>query len=74
MSKNLKTLLQPWTKIVQSYNITGIASDSRKITTGNLFCALQGNTCHGKKFIQEAIDNGAIAILCEIKKKNVTDI
>lgn len=74
MENNLKTLLQPWMKIIQSYNITGITSDSREVTTGNLFCALQGNKFHGKQFIKEAIDNGAIAILYEIKKKNITDM
>ncbi|XBC43505.1 MAG: Mur ligase domain-containing protein [Buchnera aphidicola (Meitanaphis flavogallis)] len=74
MKHNLQTLLQPWMNITQSYNITGIASDSRKVTTGNLFCALQGNIFHGRQFIKKAIDNGAIAILCETKKKNIMDI
>jgi len=43
--------------------ITGIADDSRRVSPGNLFCALQGTRVDGEIFIQEAIDRGAAAIV-----------
>ncbi|XBC42478.1 MAG: UDP-N-acetylmuramoyl-L-alanyl-D-glutamate--2,6-diaminopimelate ligase [Buchnera aphidicola (Meitanaphis elongallis)] len=68
MKHDLKNLLKPWINIIRTYKITGITSDSRKVTSGYLFCALQGTKCHGKIFIKKSIKNGAIAILCETKQ------
>lgn len=46
-------------------DINGVEHDSRKITNNNLFIAHKGFTHDGHDFIEEAIDNGAIAILAE---------
>ena len=46
-------------------DITNIASDSRKIFEGGLFFAIKGFTLDGTKFIDSAIENGAIAIVVE---------
>lgn len=43
--------------------ITGLASDSRKVVTGNLFVALAGTQSDGADFIEEALARGAVAIL-----------
>lgn len=43
--------------------IKGIAFDSRNVSKGSLFFALPGNTVHGNDFIEEAINNGAVAII-----------
>ncbi|XBC44562.1 MAG: UDP-N-acetylmuramoyl-L-alanyl-D-glutamate--2,6-diaminopimelate ligase [Buchnera aphidicola (Schlechtendalia peitan)] len=69
MKNDLKYLLQPWINMITSHQITGITLDSRKVKPGNLFCALQGAKKHGDIFIEQAIKNGAIAILCETKQK-----
>ncbi|MEA1975387.1 MAG: UDP-N-acetylmuramoyl-L-alanyl-D-glutamate--2,6-diaminopimelate ligase [Bacillota bacterium] len=45
--------------------ILGIESDSRKIKNGYLFVAINGETVDGHKFINSAIDNGAIAVIVE---------
>ena len=45
--------------------ISGIESDSRKVQKGYLFAALKGVTFNGEEFIAQAIQNGAVAILCE---------
>ncbi len=46
-------------------NISGIASDSRKIAKGWLFVAVHGVNIDGHKFIPDVIAAGACAIVCE---------
>lgn len=45
--------------------LTGIKSDSRKVTAGDLFLARPGLTVDGCDFIDQAIDQGAAAVLVE---------
>lgn len=52
------------------FAITGISSDSRAITSGNLFVALPGPKTHGAKFVQDAIFRGAKVIAYE-KDENI---
>lgn len=42
-----------------------IKTDSRKVTKGDTFIALKGNTVDGHNYIQQAIDNGATKIIAE---------
>lgn len=44
-------------------NITSICSDSRKACPGSLFIAVKGKELDGNSFIQNAIDNGAEAVI-----------
>lgn len=44
-------------------DITGITADSREVRPGFLFAALPGSELDGRKFIGEAINKGAIAVL-----------
>lgn len=53
------------TKNIPDIQITGIAIDSRAVKSGDLFVAMQGGTLDGHKYVQKAIDNGAVAILGE---------
>jgi len=53
--------------------IVGITADSRKVETGFLFVALKGNVSDGTKFIPQAIEAGAAAILTH-DGADVTDI
>ncbi len=46
-------------------DITNINSDSRKITSGGLFVAINGFSNDGSKFIPDGIKNGAIAVVVE---------
>ncbi len=46
--------------------VTGIASDSRIVSPGNLFIAKKGARSHGIDFIQEAARAGASAIVSDI--------
>jgi len=43
--------------------VTGIAYDSRKVRPGNLFVAVEGFAVSGTRFINEALDRGAGAIV-----------
>ncbi|MDD6210830.1 MAG: UDP-N-acetylmuramoyl-L-alanyl-D-glutamate--2,6-diaminopimelate ligase [Bacteroidales bacterium] len=45
--------------------VTGIASDSRKVQKGFLFVAVKGTVVDGHDYIDIAIRNGACAIVCE---------
>ncbi len=44
-------------------NINNIALDSRKINNGDLFIALKGLNNDGHKFVEQAVNNGAAAVV-----------
>lgn len=45
--------------------VTGLAIDSRKVTAGNVFIAIRGAQTDGHQFIDNAIEKGAVAVICE---------
>ncbi len=45
--------------------ITGINIDSRRIEKGHLFVAIKGTQTDGHAFIAKALEQGAVAVLCE---------
>ena len=46
--------------------INTIAFDSRKVSKGDVFIAIKGGTADGHKFIASVIENGAVAVVCEV--------
>ncbi|MCK9210795.1 MAG: UDP-N-acetylmuramoyl-L-alanyl-D-glutamate--2,6-diaminopimelate ligase [Ignavibacteriaceae bacterium] len=50
---------------VQRKDVSGIYYDSRRVKTNSIFVAIKGFNSDGHKFISEAINNGAIAIVIE---------
>lgn len=46
--------------------ITGLSLDSRSITNGELFIAIKGETVNGIEFINNAIEQGAAAVVWEL--------
>lgn len=42
---------------------TGIATDSRKVKPGDLFVALKGETHDGHDYVNDALENGAVAAM-----------
>jgi len=48
-----------------SMEITGICYDTRTIRKGELFVAIRGYETDGHKYIQEAVKNGAVCVICE---------
>ena len=47
--------------------ICGIAYDSRNVKAGYLFVAAVGAYADGHKYIPNAVENGAAAVICELK-------
>lgn len=45
--------------------ISGLQLNSTSVTPGDLFMAIRGTHTDGHRFINQAIENGAVAILCE---------
>ena len=45
--------------------ISGINIDSRQIKPGHLFVAIKGTQADGHNYIPKAIEQGAVAVLCE---------
>jgi len=63
----LKKLLEGLvnSSLIPNLTISGIALDSRKVQSGFLFCAYPGTHVDGREYIQQAIENGAAAILAD---------
>ncbi|MDE5553756.1 MAG: UDP-N-acetylmuramoyl-L-alanyl-D-glutamate--2,6-diaminopimelate ligase, partial [Muribaculaceae bacterium] len=45
--------------------ISSLTADSRECRPGSLFIAVRGVNVDGHKFIKAAVDNGAVAVVCE---------
>ena len=45
--------------------ITGLCYDSRRASPGDLFIAVQGTFCDGSRYITEAVEKGAVAVLTD---------
>jgi UDP-N-acetylmuramyl-tripeptide synthetase len=44
--------------------VTAICYDSRKVTPGAVFVAIEGFAVDGHRFIPEAVEQGAVAVIC----------
>ena len=54
-------------------SVSEINFDSRKVRNADLFVAIKGHIVDGHKFIDVAIKNGAIGIVCETLPENLVD-
>jgi UDP-N-acetylmuramoyl-L-alanyl-D-glutamate--2,6-diaminopimelate ligase len=45
--------------------VGGITHDSRRVVPGDLFCCVPGRVSDGHLFAREAVERGAIGVLCE---------
>ena len=65
----LKELIQDISAVeirgTQDIDVTAITGDSREVTPGALFIAVRGFASDGHKYIGQAIDKGAVAVVCE---------
>lgn len=66
-TQNLAALLpmQSLSPEQQSVSVSGLQNDSRKINSGDLFFALPGTVTDGGQYIEQAIQNGASAVLVD---------
>ncbi len=72
-TRSLKALLECLVEVSPSdeRDIKGISLDSRQVGKDDLFIAVPGNTCDGRDFIQQAVQNGAAAVAHDGKKDEV---
>lgn len=74
---NLSSLIENlnYLNIFGNYDnlISSIEYNSKNINTNSLFVAIKGDNVDGHKFISEAIERGAIAIVCEVLPENIQD-
>lgn len=59
------------TTLYSDVEISGLALDSRKVKPGDLFFACKGSQHDGRKFIDEAVNKGAKAILAEVDSATI---
>ncbi len=52
--------------------ISAIVFDSRKVVPGCLFVAIKGLLSDGHDYIQQAVKDGAVAVICEVLPARVT--
>ncbi|MCH5174970.1 MAG: UDP-N-acetylmuramoyl-L-alanyl-D-glutamate--2,6-diaminopimelate ligase [Prevotellaceae bacterium] len=53
--------------------IGGVQIDSRRITDDDLFIAVTGTVANGHNYISKAIENGAVAVLCEVIPADIAE-
>ncbi len=66
--KSLDDILAPWVAVETRIRFHHLALDSRDVTPGDLFCALVGHQQDGRQFIDQAVERGAVAVLCEAEQ------
>lgn len=59
---------------VEDLTIQAVCIDSRKVTPGSLFLALDGTQTSGENYINDAIGNGAVAVLVGKDNADVPDL
>ncbi|MGE5532359.1 MAG: UDP-N-acetylmuramoyl-L-alanyl-D-glutamate--2,6-diaminopimelate ligase, partial [Bacteroidota bacterium] len=66
MTRSLLQLISPLetgVSDVRDVPISGISADSRAVTAGSLFVAIEGTVSDGHQYISKAIENGAVAVV-----------
>ena len=74
-SVSLQVLLEPWVAVSEGEDrqVTGVQLDSRKLSEGDLFVALQGDTVHGLDYLPQIVKSGAVAILMSANDSRPVD-
>ena len=57
LQNEMDDIFDPW--------VTGVETDSRKVSSGNVFICIRGYTVDGHKFAEDAVANGASAVISE---------
>ena len=74
----LKNLIKLSSKKYNKLNVKGLASNSKQVKKGFIFFSIKGHKSNGEKYIEEAIEKGAIVIICsndcKFKSEKITVI
>ncbi len=69
MKANLDTVIRGLEKVDKSRTenvvINGVTNDSRKVKKGHLFVAIRGESFDGHKYVNMAIEKGAVAVVVD---------
>ncbi|MCL2413146.1 MAG: UDP-N-acetylmuramoyl-L-alanyl-D-glutamate--2,6-diaminopimelate ligase [Bacteroidales bacterium] len=52
--------------------VAELCFDSRKVKSGSCFFAIKGENTDGNSFVEKAIENGAVAVVCEVLPKKLS--
>lgn len=61
---SLRDLLRGFADVTVEVTVTGLCLDSRQAQPGDVFFALPGGRFDGREFIAQAVQNGAVAVVC----------
>ena len=64
---DIKILLSDIAETTEAFDVSGLSLNTKTLTKGDLFIALQGEKNHGAEYIDRAIENGCIGVLIEGK-------
>ena len=64
---DIQSLLSNIINTSQTFDVSGLSLNSQALNKGDLFVALQGEKNHGADYIENAIENGCVAVLIEGK-------
>jgi UDP-N-acetylmuramoyl-L-alanyl-D-glutamate--2,6-diaminopimelate ligase len=62
---SLRALLEGWLSDCPEVAIGGLSQDSRTVRDGDAFVAVQGADGHGIEHVKQAVENGAVAVICD---------
>ena len=62
---DIKILLSNIAETTEAFDVSGLSLNTKTLTKGDLFIALQGKKNHGAEYIDSAIENGCIGVLIE---------
>ncbi len=57
---------------VANIAVTGLSIDSRKVKAGYIFVAVEGVHVHGRQYIEQAVQSGAVAILTDADEDQIS--
>ena len=69
----LREWLEPWLNIDSNLNVFGLSLHSHEITQGDVFIALNGAKQHGLTYANQAIENGAVAVLFDSQEAYIAE-